>query len=212
MAIPANSLRIVATGSLPSGEVWNTGFWLVPATPITSIDDLLLDMAVPQTAWNTFWAATASLRSAGTPASQLLGYYYAGGESGGKATYSGAVPLTANDGTGLPRMPDQVAIVASLRTGLAGRSFRGRMYLPINNMTLGADGQMGSATGTLICNAVGAMLDACASSSLVPNVVSATQSTQQPITLISMDTVLDTQRRRRNKIKPDATATYVMGS
>lgn len=202
MAYPARSLRMVAVGDLPSGETWNTGLWALTDAPITSYADLVLSLAVPQSAFNDLFAFLHDFWSATTQARELRAYYYSGGEFGSVAEFSATVPLDANTGAGSPILPDQCTPVASLRTGRAGRSYRGRMYLPYPKLALTAAGQMGSSAADDLATAVAACITAINGGGMAVSVVSATQASAVPVTNVLIDTVVDTQRRRRNKISP----------
>lgn len=210
MGIVANTLRLVAVGSLPSGETWNTGYWTMPDAPITSYEQLLLDLAVVQAAFNTWTAGISGKWSGATQANELRAYYYAGSESGNEATFSAVVPLTANLGTGAPNLPDQCTVVASLRSGRSGRSFRGRMYVPVNKVTLDATGQLALNDALGIANQTKIMMDSVNASGLQVGVMSATQTAFTPVTSVQANTIVDTQRRRTNKIKPNGTSIQVL--
>lgn len=210
MAIPAQTIRLVAAGSLPSGEVFNTGLWCTSTAVIESGPELVLALAVPQVAFNTFFAALAGVFTSGVVPTELLGYYYSAGEFGDTAEFSASVPLDNPPGTGSIRLPDQVATVVSLRTGLAGRSFRGRMYLPLNGLSLDANAQLSSSSIGLVADAAKDLVDDINAGGLEVVVMSATQTLTTPVTSIIVDSILDTQRRRRNKLVPALTATRTM--
>lgn len=212
MAITANSLRLVMVGTLPGGDAVNTGFWVRPETPPESLEDLILEMAVAQTAVNQ-WLSDSSGDRFGQAWTELRGYYYQGGEFGSNATFVASLPIDTSPGSasGL-HLPDQIAVVASTRTGLAGRSYRGRMYLPLNGLVIQPTGQLSQTQVDAIRTYTTALLSACLAGSLTPVIVSATQSSAVPITTVVVDSVMDTQRRRRNKLVPVATSTGVVGA
>lgn len=210
MGIPAQSLRLVATGNLPSGEVFNTGVWTMCATPIDNYDQLVLTMAPSQLAFNQLFTDLAGQMSAGVVPTTLHGYYYDGGEFANQATLSAELPLSATGGSAPIRTPDQVAVVASLRTGRAGRSFRGRMYLPLNGLDIGTNSQMSAGQADAAALAVKTCIDAINDVELTCVVMSATQTLATPITEVRVNTVMDTQRRRTNKIIPTHDAVQVI--
>lgn len=210
MAIPAHTIRLVSSGALPGGEIWQTGLWIQMADPITSTDDLILALAVPQTAFNTMWNTLKSRWSGGVKAQRLNGYYYDGGEFGDSVTYSAELPLDENEGTGTPVMPNQCAVVASLRTGHAGRSFRGRMYLPLIKSGLGTNAEMDTFEPQIVADAV---RDCISSINAGPGpvcVVSQTETASTPVTIVEVDSIVDTQRRRRNKMLPSTVALSIV--
>lgn len=100
----------------------------------------------------------------------------------------------------------QVALVATLENGLSGRQNKGRMYLPATSGGLVAAGsfQMSSSDATAWATSVANYLAAARSLTVgstgphQPIVSSITAA--NPIIAASVDTVLDTQRRRRDKI------------
>lgn len=111
-----------------------------------------------------------------------------------------AVAGTAN--TGL--LPPQVAFVITLRTAQAGRSFRGRVYLP------GYDEAVNTATGTLSASTSSVNFVAAIQSALITNglnlgVLSRPAPLASPprsgfitvvTSVVARDAVWDTQRRR----------------
>ena len=107
-----------------------------------------------------------------------------------------AVPGT---GVGNP-IPNEVAAVITLRTALAGRSFRGRAYFS------GAIVTQNSATGSIVAGFNTALTTfmtnvqtALAASGITLAVLSRTDSVATPVTLIqARDTEWDTQRRRKH--------------
>jgi hypothetical protein len=210
MGIPAHSLRLVSSGLLPGGEVWNTGLWVSPVDGIASFDDLVLAMAVPQSAFNTMWNVLKARWSAGVKAKTLFGYYYDGGEFGDSATFSAELPLDENEGTGTPVMPNQCAVVASLRTGRSGQSFRGRMYLPLLKSGLGLNSEMDTFEPQAVSDAVATCVSAINAGPGPVAVVSVTQTVATPVTAVEVDSIIDTQRRRRNKLLPSTLAISVV--
>lgn len=100
-------------------------------------------------------------------------------------------------------MPNNVALVFSLRTGFVGRSFRGRFYIPglaesavsgnnIVSGTLTYAQQVGTALVTLF--AAGGLTVVVAS--YVANGVQRTTAVATPVQTVLINTRVDTQRRR----------------
>lgn len=94
------------------------------------------------------------------------------------------------------------SMVSSTLTGLSGRSFRGRRYLPVDGATLSAH-QFSAANIASLSAADGAFLHAINEVLLgTVNVVCSIINNRdfaQPITAVSVDSKPDTQRRRSNK-------------
>ena len=104
-----------------------------------------------------------------------------------------------------------MAIVATLLTGRAGRSYRGRVYIPGTGAT-DASGNFTSALATGLATSVANFLSKAATRSLnggvfIPSVTSATRLENTPITRVRVDNVNDTQRRRRDKVIATASST-----
>jgi hypothetical protein len=102
-------------------------------------------------------------------------------------------------GTGGPNgTPPQVALVASWRTALAGRSFRGRSYLgPLSSGVLNTNGgSFTSGTTTLVTTAGGTLITGSITASMRIQVYSRTKNVASPIVGVTVNAIPDTQRRR----------------
>ena len=103
-------------------------------------------------------------------------------------------------------LPYQVTPVVGLRTQLATRAGRGRFYAPSLAVDQIAGGRMLPAARSDLADAAAAMLGELMTGGLVPVIFHRTQSpsaglfTTTQITSIDVGDVLDTQRRRRNKL------------
>lgn len=109
-------------------------------------------------------------------------------------------------GSGTVHMPPQSAIVASLETGRPGRSFRGRIYWPALGFPIQPNtGRIDITDATSIATSTATLLGDIASAApggaaLIPVIASAKLGEQTPITSVAVGTVVDTQRRRRDKL------------
>lgn len=110
-------------------------------------------------------------------------------------------------GTGSGNMlPPQIALCVTLRTALAGRSFRGRCFLPgFTEEASEANGTCVAGAATTAANFINAVRDACTAAGLPLAVISRPQldgtpssaGFATPVTLgVVRDLVWDTQRRR----------------
>lgn len=105
-----------------------------------------------------------------------------------------------------PSLPYQVAPVVGLRTELATRAGRGRFYAPSLAVDQVADGRMLPAAQSDLADAAVAMMTELQTGGLVPVIFHRTDSpgagrfTTTRVTAIDVGDVLDTQRRRRNKL------------
>lgn len=118
--------------------------------------------------------------------------------SSGEATAS--VP-----GTGTALHPLPTSWVFSLRTGLSGRRYRGRMYWPALGETVGTNGRFSSGENALIAAEAEAFLNALASAApgtgeFRPVVVSKVGGFLTPVSTIAVGDVPDTQRNRRDAL------------
>jgi hypothetical protein len=111
------------------------------------------------------------------------------------------VPLTATAaGTGaVAAAPAEVAMVITLRTGIRGRSFRGRMYLPSPTVSnLLANGNLGAGMLTAFPIQCSGFNTALAALTYTWVVASYLHATAQAITSWTMDAAPDVQRRRKS--------------
>lgn len=106
-------------------------------------------------------------------------------------------------------LPFQCATVVSLRTIFATRSGRGRFYLPPLDTTVVAGGLLATAAQTTVLNSADAMMSSLTGSGLAPVVYSRTQRLTVVVTSIDVGNVIDTQRRRRNKLIEERVSTTI---
>lgn len=124
----------------------------------------------------------------------------------GPAVAVGSSSLAQPSYSGEVRLPWQTCVVMSLKTALAGASFRGRAYWPAPGGTMQSDGTFlgfDSATApgprfAQLLEFIGAA--AGESVGLVPHVYSPTRNLITPVIAVETDTVPDTQRRRADAI------------
>jgi hypothetical protein len=204
MAIPAGVYHVVFGGPLVGGEQWESGFWVEGALPPDegaanalaelwygqmTDDDTSGGLVVFGTA---FWSVDISVTYCKIYA------YPTGGPS---ATIIGEHDPTPYAGTVARSVPNQCSLVISLRTGLAGRSHRGRMYLPIGTLDGGTLGQVPESTASN-CGDIWAACftdwNASGDNGTVV-VMSSAKTSAAPITSVVVDTKVDIQRRRAMK-------------
>nr|CRY96787.1 hypothetical protein [uncultured prokaryote] len=204
MAIPAGVVRVVLHGNLPGGEIWETGFWM-DNTGVTdaSLADALANIIAGTLNANDESGALAQMAlefwSAGMNWTEVRVYGYPNG--GPKAAFVGLFTNpTPVAGSGTNQFPNQVALVLTLNTGLAGRSYRGRMYIPIGKGAL--DG-MAELTPQLLSDFVTTwrtfFSDVNVSDTGRFVVVSAERGIATPLSAVKADSRLDIQRRRANQ-------------
>lgn len=199
----AEHIRIVAGGRLgtnsPAPEQWSCSLSVDPGT---------LGM-IDQTQVNLIHAAWATLIQSSRFATFVKHDYTKASLIGTDGLVIGAVlrhdATVAGNGDGFLH-PFQVALVATLRTGLRGPSHRGRFYLPGPNVeVLATDGTISDAHRDTYFTEVGTMLDAVntAVGSGRTLCVASSKGYNTPVTASQVGRVLDTQRRRRRSLAED---------
>lgn len=200
--------KLVINGALgnPAVERWSTGIHITAGGT-----DLPNTPAALQTWASTCASALALLTNAQNPRSMLSSsgsitdvacYYYAGP---GPATLSATAPVGAGiAGSGTPTMPPQCSQVITLRTALAGRRNRGRIYWPrlVGTMTAG----LKITQSQSLADDFAALLrafenDGSTTGAYQIAVYSAAGETLTPVSSISVGDVVDTQRRRRDALQ-----------
>ncbi len=108
---------------------------------------------------------------------------------------------SANDG-----LPDQDAVVVSLRTAGVGVNNRGRTFLPAIDETIVTGDIIGNTEATRVTTAMTALRTGMAAAGHVhvifndvPTVLDPVTATTKPVTLCETDRVVRTQRRRVRK-------------
>ena len=97
-------------------------------------------------------------------------------------------------------LPFQCASGVSWRTALATRSGRGRMYLPPLAVSVLDTGRLSSAAVSAIVDSVGQLTDSLDGGGLALVLLNRTTMATTPVTSVDVGNVIDTQRRRRNKL------------
>lgn len=103
-------------------------------------------------------------------------------------------------------LPFQCATVVSLLTASATRHGRGRFYLPPLAASVLDGGRISAATLTVLDTAWTAFFDSLNTDGVTPVVRNRTGHVSTTVTSARIGDVIDTQRRRRNKL----TETYVV--
>ena len=98
-------------------------------------------------------------------------------------------------------LPPQLAIAVTLRTALSGASFRGRYYLPCTDFSGITDvGRLTLTAKNQILTSLTAAHDAEITEGCTVEIYSRTHHSIEAVTIISVGDVVDTQRRRRDKL------------
>jgi len=202
MARPANVTRVVISGTSPAGESFAWGFWL------NAGQGSLVATQATATAISTAFSANAAAQLRGlilATSSYTLVTVYSYETAAPAATYVAEAPISPGTGTGTdPAMPLQVAWAVTIRTAIAGRQYRGRLYLPVSSMLLTAH-QVTQSQTSAVMNAVRGFLAAVNGSATVVGsvcVVSVVGGVATQATAITVDSRLDIQRRRAAEQTP----------
>lgn len=119
-----------------------------------------------------------------------------------------AIGTAGTDATGV-LLPPQLAVVCSLRTSLATRAGRGRMYWPGPASDALTSGKIGTTPQAVFVTAGSALFSALGAASMIPVLYSRTTTLVQVITSFDVGNVLDTQRRRRDQLVESRTSAVV---
>lgn len=106
-------------------------------------------------------------------------------------------------------LPPQVALAVTLRTALATRAGRGRIYLPPFAVSQVVNSRMNATNKGTTLTAVKGMFDTLISDGHTPVLYGRTAHTVTPITTLALGDVFDTQRRRRDSYAETYTSTAV---
>lgn len=191
MAFPGNVVRVVLSGILPGGESWSSAFYRAQIDAGTSMQSYA-DTLVAAPTFTAFVTALKPCMSPGTNINRVQTYRYTSGRA---AVDYGSANVTGGTGTGTNAVPNQVCVVLTLRTAIANRTGRGRMYLPATGLLAGADGGFTTTPVTNLVNAAGPMLDGNQAV-----VLSETATTTNEVLRVDADRTPDTQRSRVNKV------------
>lgn len=211
-----NTLRLSIRGTLLGPDIFDLSIWFTPAGLHTVPGDAATAAALLAEiqALATFTAFTTELRTyihSTDKITQFAMYTYPSGGTHAAAAVNSTVSLAGTAATRV--LPNQCAIVVSLRSPFAGRNNRGRFFVPVTtqNVIVSGTSQLTGANVTSLATATknwltdmsghsfanlgGDLLRPCVSSrgsaALILNVV--------------VDSVIDTQRRRRNKVQANNT-------
>lgn len=203
--------RLSIKGTLGTSEVWSINPVLDPSNEIPGAYD--------QAKWDAFVAAVGAiavptqLKAAMSTACAITAIRAEMRDTDtmgflGASEWTPAAPIA---GTGTPSLPPQSSVVMSLRTASALPSGRGRLYWPTLNLAVSSTTLRMQAAKpqqfatemssylTQICAAAGANIGGGAANWGV-SVYSPTLRTLTAVTTIKVGDVIDTQRRRRDKM------------
>jgi hypothetical protein len=203
VAIPSNVMQWVYAGSLPNGEKWQTSFWFqgnLPTSNAAAAAGAELEMgteagATPSAWWN---ALKAFLPTSITLDYVQINAYPSGGPPAAFSGRSSHAPI-AGSAASSANLPNQLAWVLTLLTDSAGRSHRGRAYLPLAGTLWSPTTASLQAAGlTTMLTAFKHYFDDFNAIGQLGVVVSRTLTAATPIRQLRADNRADVQRRRAN--------------
>lgn len=203
----------VITWSLPAGDIAQASAWVLFTGAPTAPQALaVFSGAFLDEVWPSAAGGIKTYYEGATVMTQLQTRTINPASGGVIATASQAV-TRAGTGSGNP-LPAEVAVVASLRTLLAGASFRGRMYLPaMRTGIVTSTGLIDATVVTAVATAVALGYSALAADTTYGAtsgvVYSRKTSAQTPIVSVDVGNVWDAQRRRRNATAESRTSIAV---
>lgn len=198
--------RAVFRGKIGSGQTWSWG--LTIASTGTATQAILSSACTAyKTHFQTYWNATYGLGKYNAAAVIATGvdlYHYLPGASSAnlqaQSDFSSPLPGVGT----ITALPQRTACVASLLTGLPGRTNRGRSYLPATALNLQADLQFNSTDLLNLTGGYGVFLDAINDEAATPGptviVIPSALATVPPVVNgIRVDSLPDNQLRRSDK-------------
>lgn len=197
--------RLVLAGTIQGTQSWSIGFSVAVPGAMTP-DQLPTWLAACVAPANTLISSSdvKSLWMPSTVYNTLRAYVYLGP---GPAIFQAQLGVTQVVGIGGSPIGAQNALVCSLRSTTAGRTGRGRVYLPMTSDTEGdgATGQITLAHAAALATEVSTFITAINTNTIggfptVVGVASRQAGMTAPIHQVIVNTKTDTQRRRTHKI------------
>jgi hypothetical protein len=207
---PGDLVKYVIGGSVP-GDTWSIGFWQQLTGLTSNPTQAQMDAAAlfrlngfDSVAWSAAGVTVKGVAHSGT----FLSFCKAALYRNGVLTQNGSGTKTPVAGTGGGLHPNYVALVVTLRTASAGRSHRGRVYLPATGVPISASTGRINTNAQPYADGIAAFLTGLGPDDVgFPGdpashavVVSRTTAVASNITSVSIDDKPDTQRGRENKL------------
>lgn len=203
----ARHLQVVAVGGMPGGERWSCSLALSGQNTAYGSDDVTAFAPQAMARWSTMVSAGESLLSTGVTLQRVDVRVIT--VAGTTEYLASSAPLAVVAGQGPPILPNQCAIVASLRTDTAGAKGRGRFFLPCLQADVEANGRISAGKRSGLVTKVGALLNGLVADAngtfqaapvalVVASKVGAGINSR--VTAARIGDVIDTQRRRRDAL------------
>lgn len=193
-------------GTLPGGDQWSCGLRMAPTAAYTP-ENSPTQLATAAAAVEAFHTRADSMIS---PRAVLTFTKFnlvdVNGHYAAQTTQEHAHANLPGAGVVAATPVNQVALAVSLVTGFSrGPAHRGRFFLPLPAISIQADGTINDAAREMVRSSAQTFIDALngVSTGLDVAVFSRKlgQASHRVVTGIEIGSVLDTQRRRRNKLK-----------
>jgi hypothetical protein len=207
----ADTYRVSILGTGPLGETFDTSFWGYNGAPTTNAAANTLAGLI-RDAWVTN-ARTAMIPMLSTQQKYTEIRLYSYPEGGPTASFIGSAPITTGTGTSGTFNATQIAMVVSLRTAMAGRRHRGRMYLPAAGLASATQHQWTQTQCDDVATAMGNFFSAVNAIGTFGAVVVLSQvgaGEWENVSEIRVDSKPDIQRRRANKLLPSFTSLHTV--
>nr|CRY96131.1 hypothetical protein [uncultured prokaryote] len=202
-------LRATIGGRLAGAQRWSVGFTfgltsVFPTPDQASALATQLFTDFDTSVWSNVSGGASPYKGyVGTPSTLDQCRVYVKESSSAPAAIVGSSSNAAVAGTLTPAQAPQISLVVTLEDGLAGRSHKGRIYLPfrasVDDPVAGINVGRAQTLATQVANFLSLARTRGTGGVTLTPIVSSLTSTN-PITRCSVDTILDTQRRRRDKI------------
>lgn len=183
--------RHTVTGQFP-GEQWSFGLHTTGALSVSAAE------VAWATALDAFWTSAGPLMATDVTVTETATAEL--DQPTGKQLTRVSTPSSLVGSAAADTLPFQCAPVISLRTNLATRAGRGRFYAPSLAVDQIANGKMVSLAQTGLLNGAAAMINSLTAAALTTVLYSRTTHNTQEVTRVDVGDVIDTQRRRRNKL------------
>ena len=194
--------HMMLDGTTPDGT-WSFGVWTT-----NTGDDAAAALTKFQTAVAAMWASGIDAYISDQVAYTGQKVVTVDQSTGKQIARADGVVTDAGADTG-ETLPPQNSLALTLRTALATRAGRGRIYLPPFAVSQVVNGRLLSTTQGPALTACKSLFDTLISDGHTPVLYGRTAHTVTPITTLALGDVFDTQRRRRDSYVESYTSTAV---
>lgn len=217
MAMSDPLIKAVLHGMLTTDQTWSMGLWLkiTGTSGVPDMDAAAADLLPDAVTWvgdvKGKWATETTFVGVKTA------FYDIGATSASHVGSANATsPIAGLNSSNY--LPTYCASVHTLRTAISGRSFRGRVYFPVTAFALSAEGQLGGSTCSDLALRLATLLSAWNAADLTDAnitgvecvVASFTRSRTTKITRVDVDSKMDVQHRREDKVGAAAVGTHAV--